>query len=38
MDLTSGQSKKEKEYFKHIQEKNRTRKRLPRGKYIKKSK
>jgi hypothetical protein len=37
MKLTPGQSKKEKEYLKHIQRKNAENERLPRGIYIKKS-
>jgi hypothetical protein len=34
MKLTPGQSKKEKEYLKHIQRKNAEKERLPRGKFI----
>jgi hypothetical protein len=37
MKLTTGQSKKEKEFLMKIQHKNATRKRLPRGGYVEKS-
>jgi len=37
MKITTGQSRKEKEFFERIQKKNRERERLPRGVYQKKS-
>lgn len=38
LELTTGQSVKEKNFFEAIQKKNKERQRLPRGKYIEKSK
>lgn len=38
LELTTGQSVKEKNFFEAIQKKNRERERLPRGQYIQKLK
>ena len=38
MKITTGQSRKEKEFFERIQKKNRERERLPRGQYMQKLK